>query len=152
MRVVAMGVLLAVTPGLAQLLVDERRLGRTLAKFEDPASPDTLRCGVSPIHPQLNYSFRYQAGYVLTVPMNQFTGAGHRWRMVTRITPEGGSRAPVYLVTQYALPTVPPSKVDAQVGGGYLLGEGNYAIRIYHRAAGSRVPQGLEGRGASRAE
>ena len=50
MRVVTMGVLLAVTPGLAQLLVDERRLGQTLAKFEDSASPDTLNSITAPLN------------------------------------------------------------------------------------------------------
>ena len=45
------------------------------------------------------------------------------------MTPEGGDRKPVYLASNYALPNVPKSKVEAQVGGGYLLGEGAYAVR-----------------------
>jgi hypothetical protein len=111
----------------AQTVLDERRLGIARAKFEDPAPPDTLHCSVTPIHPTLNYSFRFQAGYFVTIPMNQFEGPGHRWSMITRVTPEGGR--PVYLASNYALPNVPKTKIQLQVGGGYLLGEGAYSIR-----------------------
>jgi hypothetical protein len=88
-----------------------------------------LRCSISPIHPQLNFSFRYQAGYLISIPMNQFEGKGHRWRLLTRITPEDGDQRPVYLVAGYRLPEVPKTKVEFQVGGGYLLGEGAYQVR-----------------------
>src|SRR5437016_9233289 len=129
MRFAAILLLVTSATAGAQVIVDERRLGATLAKFEDSASNDTLRCSVSPIHPTLNYSFRFQAGYVLTIPMNQFEGAGHRWHLITRVTPEGGDRRPVYLAANYGLPNVPKTKIELQVGGGYLLGEGVYSVR-----------------------
>src|SRR3954447_25555518 len=97
MRLAAILLLVTTATASAQVVVDERRLGARLARFEDAAPADTLRCSVSPIHPSLNYSFRFQAGYILTVPMNQFEGSGHRWRMITRVTPQGGDRRPVYL-------------------------------------------------------
>jgi len=52
------------------VVLDERRLGSTLSKFEDRVLPDTSPLLRLPIHPQLNYSFRFQAGYILTIPMN----------------------------------------------------------------------------------
>jgi hypothetical protein len=116
-------------PSFAQSMMDERRLGRSLPAFADDAPAPTLRCSISAIPPQLNYSFRFQAGYVVTIPMNQFEGSGHRWRMITRITPDQPGARPSYLVTGFALPTVPPTKIELQVGGGYLLGEGTYRVR-----------------------
>jgi hypothetical protein len=47
--------------------------------------------------------------------------------MVTRITPEGGQK-PVYLASRVRLPPVPKTKLEAEVGGGYLLGEGRYNV------------------------
>ena len=88
-----------------------------------------MRCEVSPIKPSLNFSFRYQAGYRVTVPLNQYAGSGHRWDTLTRITPDGGARKPVYLWSRFALPDVPKTNADARVGGGYLLGEGLYNVR-----------------------
>ena len=113
----------------AQVMVSERRLGSSLSLFADSVPAATIRCSVSPIQPQLNYGFRFQAGYVVSIPMNQFQGAGHRWRMITRIIPEDGEKRPVYLVSAFALPVIPETKMEVQVGGGYLLGEGAYNVR-----------------------
>jgi len=60
--------------------------------------------------------------------MNQYSGPGHGWAMVTRITPEGGGQQPVYLATRVRLPPIPKTKVEVEVGGGYLLGEGRYDV------------------------
>jgi hypothetical protein len=129
MRRVAVFVLFTTATSFAQSLVSERRLGSAIAAFEDSAPAKTLNCSVSPIKPQLNYGFRFQAGFVVTVPMNQFQGPGHRWRLITRVTPDDGERRPVYLMSSMGLPPVPATKVELQVGGGYLLGEGKYSVR-----------------------
>jgi hypothetical protein len=121
-------VLVTCVSASAQIVVDARRLSSVLPKFDD-AEPITLKCSVTVIRPSLNYSFRYQAGYVLNVPLEQFEGSGHRWRMITRITPDAGERRPVYLVANYGLPAVPKTKLEATVGGGYLMGEGSYRVR-----------------------
>jgi hypothetical protein len=114
----------------AQSIVNPNRLrGLRRATGSGQAGEQALRCEVSAIKPSLNFSFRYQAGYMVTVPMNQYLGSGHGWTMLTRITPEGGARKPVYLISQIALPPVPKTNVEARVGGGYLLGEGAYDVR-----------------------
>ena len=92
------------------------------------ADEKPLRCEVTPIKPSLNFSFRFQAGYVVHVPMDQYSGPGHGWAMLTRITPEGGGQQPVYLATRVRLPPIPKTKVAVEVGGGYLLGEGRYDV------------------------
>jgi hypothetical protein len=61
--------------------------------------------------------------------MNQFSGPGHGWAMLTRITPQGGGQQPVYLAGRVRLPSIPTTKVDVEVGGGYLLGEGRYDVK-----------------------
>ena len=114
----------------AQRIVNPNRLRGVIDQLEGGhAGEPALRCQVSPIKPSLNFSFRYQSGYMVTVPMNQYFGSGHRWTVLIRITPEGGSRKPIYLISEFALPTVPRNNSEAGVGGGYLLGEGVYDVR-----------------------
>ncbi len=120
----------ACTAAPAQSIVNPNRLRGAVAQLDaPPAGERPMRCEVSPIKPTLNFSFRYQAGYMVTVPLNQYLGSGHKWNTLTRITPEGGERKPVYLWSHFALPEVPKTNVDARVGGGYLLGEGAYIVR-----------------------
>ena len=114
----------------AQSIVNPNRVRGFVAQMDaGRAGEPALRCQVSIIKPSLNFSFRYQSGYMATVPMNQFSGGGHGWAMLTRITPQGGTRKPVYLITQIALPPVPTTNMEARVFGGYLLGEGAYDVR-----------------------
>ena len=61
--------------------------------------------------------------------MNQYLGSGHGWSTLTRITPEGGDRKPVYLSRASRCRAVPKTNVEVRVGGGYLLGEGVYDVR-----------------------
>jgi hypothetical protein len=127
MRPLAIACLLA-SACAAQTIVDPARSGSILKALEPQAGEKLLRCEVTPIKPALNFVFRFQAGYVVRVPMNQYSGPGHRWGMLTRITPEGGGQQPVYLASRVRLPPIPKTKVNIEVGGGYLLGEGRYDV------------------------
>jgi hypothetical protein len=120
-------VLLAASTLPAQTIVDPVKLRLVLPKFE--AQDTELRCNVVALKPALNYSFRFQAGYMVTVPMNQFIGPNHGWSMLTRITPAEGDSRPVYLLSSTTLPDIPKTKSELQFGGGYLLGEGGYDVR-----------------------
>jgi hypothetical protein len=126
-RPLAIAVLLA-SACAAQVIVDPARVGAVVKALERQADEKPLRCEVTPIKPSLNFGFRFQAGYVVHVPMNQYSGAGHGLAMLTKITPEGGSQQPVYLFSRVRLPPIPKTKVDIEVGGGYLLGEGRYDV------------------------
>ncbi len=129
MRYVLILALAAAVTAPAQSIVNPLRLRTAIAQLETPQPGEqALRCDVSPIKPSLNFSFRYQAGYTVAVPMNQYLGSGHGWSMLTRITPEGGERKPVYLLSRIPLPRVPKTNVESTVGGGYLLGLGAYSV------------------------
>ena len=85
-----------------------------------------LRCVISPIHPAVNFGLRLQAGYTVRVPLAQYHGPGHSWRVLLRVGPHDGAAAPVYLGSRFELPPVPETKTDAEIGGAFLLGEGRY--------------------------
>ena len=84
-----------------------------------------LKCEVRQLPPVLDFSFRFRAGYTVSVPLNQFQGAGHRWFMMVRLQP-GAAGQPVYFVARVHLPDVPSTRTSGEAGGGYLLGEGWY--------------------------
>ncbi len=128
MRAALLFVLLApVAP--AQTMVNPARLPPRLRAMDSPWNEGPLECSVTPIKPALNFAFRIQAGFTVRIPMNQFEGKGHRWAILTRITPREGDRQPVFLASRTPLPDVPKNKVEVELGGGYLLGEGRYDVR-----------------------
>jgi hypothetical protein len=113
----------------AQNVINPARLSPHLREMEGSWDEKPLDCTVTPLRPQLNYSFRIQAGYTVRVPMNQYQGSGHGWFFLMRITPQRAGAKPVYLAARTRLPDVPKTKVEVEVGGGYLLGEGRYDVR-----------------------
>ncbi|MEO8128987.1 MAG: hypothetical protein ABI822_17925 [Bryobacteraceae bacterium] len=112
-----------------QVIVRPSRFPPALKEALDhPELAKTLKCDVTVIKPTLNFSFRFQAGYIATVPLKQYSGRGHGWVLVTKITPEGPDAKPVHLVTAAGLPDIPKTNQQGEIGGGYLLGEGRYEV------------------------
>jgi hypothetical protein len=96
--------------------------------FDAAAGASQLRCSVSPVRPALNFSFRFQTGYTIDIPLTQLKGAGHGLIFHARVTPAG--LPPVYLSHDATLPPVPDTKVEAETGGTFLIGEGSYAVEV----------------------
>jgi hypothetical protein len=113
----------------AQSIVDPNTIPRAMSRFEPRPDDRGLVCSVTQFGPALNFSFRIQAGYIVRVPMNQYFGPRHAWFTLIRLTPEGGDHKPVFLASRVRLPDVPKTKVEVEIGGGYLLGEGGYQVR-----------------------
>ena len=128
MRLIFTAALLASSGGIfGQTLVDPSRAPRFDESFKSSKEDKPLHCEVTPIQPRLNFSFRFQAGYVFRVPMKQFLGLGHRWSVLTRLTPADGGEAAL-LSTRYRLPAVPKTKSVAEWGGLFWVGEGTYRV------------------------
>lgn len=128
MRTLPLAILLPAA-AWAQSIVDPGAIPFVMSRFEQRGDDRELACSVVPIGPILNFSFRIQAGYIVQVPMRQFFGPGHMWLILTRVTPEGGDGKPVLLASRTYLPDIPNTKVEVELGGGYLLGEGRYQVR-----------------------
>ena len=128
MRGVAILVLLGAAGAPAQNVLNPARLSDSLKDFDRGFRDLPLQCEVTPIRPALNFGFRFQAGYAVRVPMAQYRGPGHGWTLLTRITPEGEGQKPVYLGARIRLPDIPPTKMELQLDGGYVLGEGRYDV------------------------
>ena len=96
-----------------QGLLNPARMPARAFQFEPQPGETTLHCEVRPIRAMLDFSFRFQSGYTVRVPMNQFTGGGHVWNITMRVTPEGGK--PVYLGSRTRLPEIPKTRTEFDI-------------------------------------
>ncbi len=110
--------------------------------FPWPAGPDTLRCQVIPISPRLNFGLRIQAGFTIGVPLNQYRGAGHTWRVWLRIAPSSGDHPATYLQSRFSVPPVPQTQYWGEVGGGFLVGDGHYSVSVLLQDDSGRICRG----------
>jgi len=120
--------LLASSSGFGQSIVDVSRIPPEWRDLGIRGDDQKLACQVTTIKPRLNYSFRFQTGYVIQVPMRQYLGKGHSIVTFFRVTPDEDERDPVYFVSTVALPEVPKTNQVAEFGGGYVVGEGKYRV------------------------
>jgi len=124
----------------AQTLVDPDHIANARKSFESAADARQLRCEMTSVRPALNYAFRFQTGYVIDLPLSQFSGAGHKLRMLVRVTPEG--REPVYLTHSQSLPEVPATGLTGELSGALVVGEGAYAVDALAEDEQGRVCRG----------
>jgi hypothetical protein len=123
----AVGAMLTVwATASAQSLVEPEQVAAIRSAFDSVANVPQLRCQINAIRPALNFTLRLQTGYIVDVPMLQFRGPGHAVRVSIRVTPEG--LRPIYLASTANLPDVPATKVDGEVVGRFIVGEGAYEV------------------------
>jgi hypothetical protein len=129
MRLAVHGLLLCAGAISAQSLVAPSRIAEAAALMEPHADEPSLSCTVKTVKPDVNYAFRFEAGYSFQVPLNRYSGPGHTWTVLTEVTPQAGTGKPVYLVN--TLDLLKLDKIGANLGstGAYVLGEGRYRVR-----------------------
>lgn len=110
----------------AQTVVADEDVPAVQHRFESAAGAGRLRCDMSPVRPQLDYSLRFQTGYRIDFPLRQITGSGHVLSMFLRVTPAGGKA--VYLEKSGNLVDVPDAKLTGEVSGEFVVGEGAYTV------------------------
>jgi hypothetical protein len=129
-RVGTVLLLLAMSPAFGQVVVEASKVPEEWRDLQAHKGEPKLDCSVAPVKPQLNYSFRFQTGYVVHVPMRQYLGKGHWIATLVRVTPEEKERQPVYLSSNARLPEVPKTKQLIEFGGGFVVGEGKYLVEV----------------------
>jgi hypothetical protein len=111
----------------AQTAVNPADIPTAIKALQSHEGEKNLRCEVEPTKPILNFGLRFQAGYLLEVPLVQYSGAGHTWTITLRITPEGGGE-PAYLTDRDSLSNTSRAEFTAQMTGTFLVGEGRYHV------------------------
>lgn len=117
---------LLLSAAYAQSIVDPAELGNRLLLLESQQA-DALRCEVKTLTPVLDFSSRFRAGLTVRIPLQQFSSGGHPLGMLVQVRPESG--APVYMARKFDFPDSAPESASIEIGGGFLLGQGHYAVR-----------------------
>ena len=111
-----------------QVVIERARVPQEWRDFRDLKVERKLECAVSPVKPSLNYSFRFQTGYVVRMPIRQYEGARQRLITFFRVTPDDNEREPVYFLSTAQIPQAPRTNITVELGGGYVVGEGKYRV------------------------
>jgi hypothetical protein len=88
-----------------------------------------LPCTVTPIKPVLGFDLRFHSGYDITVPLHEVAGDGDMLTVIFRVTSTGDKDSPKYFAQKYNVPHIEEdAKGDANLGGGFDIGEGDYHV------------------------
>ncbi len=104
--------------------------------FQPSPQEKPLACEVRPLAPELSYRLIYRAGYLATVPMGQFTASQRGLAALIRITHQHAGARPLLLKDFAKFPERSDEqgrdawKFEAQIPGGFLLGEGQYHTEL----------------------
>ncbi len=122
-----LGLWLAVAGASGQMILDPSLTGPAEQEFRNQSGKTKLNCHVHPVKPTLDFSFRFQTGYVVSLPAQQYSGREHKLVVLARITPHSGG-ATKYLISIVNLPSGLKPKMQLEFGGGYLVGTGRYRV------------------------
>lgn len=105
--------------------------------FETKERSNSLKCSFEKREPVLDFSFRYHAGFMVTVPV-RYLQPGDETTAYLRVTPEGGS--PTLLFESFQVPDHPPNlsakildSLHVVMSGGFAVGEGRYSVEALLR-------------------
>lgn len=115
----------------AQMLVDPNRqapFNRLMDGSPNEEKP-IPGCSATPLPPRLNFGFRFVTGYLGHVPFKSISGDGHRYAILTRVTPDDPEKKPVLLSQFFRLPKIPhKTNSELEMDGAFLVGEGGYKV------------------------
>jgi len=99
-----------------------------------------LPCTVAPIKPTLGFDLRFHAGYEVSIPLKDLSGAEDLLTMIFRVTPEAHKDEPVYFSQRLSVPLIEENaKGNAYLQGAFDVGEGNYHVDFLMRDRRERV-------------
>src|SRR5579871_529839 len=130
-------VILLCAAAYAQTIVDPGRIAEIQRSFDSAVRAQSFRCRIDPVRPAIDYALRFRTGYLVDFPLLQFTGSGHRLHTLLRVLPDG--QKPVYLETTGELPAAPATRMDAEMAGTFVVGEGVYDVEALVEDESQRV-------------
>ncbi len=105
-----------------------------------------LQCRVEPLDPRMDFELKFQAGYLIHVPMAELAADGDRLSVLFRIRPlteeaaEKKADAALYFTQYFDVPPIEEgAKGSVTLPGRYVLGPGRYRIDWLMRDRAGRV-------------
>jgi hypothetical protein len=99
-----------------------------------------IPCTVTPQKPELGFDLKFHASYDVSIPMGELNGGDDVLTMIFRVTPDGHPDDPVYFSKKVTVPKLEEKAGgNADLDGGFVLGEGNYQVDWLMRDRAERV-------------
>jgi hypothetical protein len=125
-------------PAKAQVAVAPEEISSANQIIDSRMKQNSLKCDVRPWGPSLDFSFRYQAGFVISANLKQLT-PGEKPISYLRVTPEGGS--PVLLRRIFDISAIlrdANGRLDAKdlaksqitMSAAFNVGQGSYTVEL----------------------
>ena len=112
----------------AQIALDPAKGAQAFHALEPLAGEEMMACSVDAIRPAISYSFKMQAGFVMSVPVRPYAGKSHVWAVLLRVTPDANESKPLYLGSNFRVPKMPASRDSLAFSGVFLVGEGDFTV------------------------
>ncbi len=107
--------------------VEDQDAARAEEAFARAAAAGPMKCAIKPSAPALNFSLNYEAGFILTFPLDSPRGPSGKLNIFVRIgSPKAGEK-PFYLATKYDLPGGPRGD-EGMLTGRFGLGSGTWRV------------------------
>lgn len=120
-------------PGRAQLPLTADEAARAHQLFEHATPGSRLASTIYPRLPAMDFAFRFDSGFIIRFPVQEFRGRKTVLDIMTRVTPEGG--APVYFGQVFNLPAYPLKgdlgMTQIECSGAFSVGEGAYQVAVF---------------------
>lgn len=127
-----------VLPAAAQVAVEPGIAVRVEHLFANLPKGNSLHCAIHTTNPDLDFSFRFYAGYVAECPLEEFGGKEVNVTGYLRIIPREG--VPVLLGEVYHMTAMTPEmlakanpgrlRTILELAGGFSMGEGEYDAEV----------------------
>lgn len=127
-----------VLPAVAQVPVDPEATARVNQAFAEPPKSNSLHCSIIATRPDVDFSFRFYAGYIAECPLSQFEGKEINVAGYLRVSPRDGE--PIVLAESYHMAAMTPEmlakanpgklKTYIELAGGFTMGEGEYVVEV----------------------
>jgi hypothetical protein len=125
-------------PSRAQVAVAASESAKISQIIDSKQNQNALKCELYPWNPFLDFTFRFQTGFLLSSNLGQFS-PGEQPVTYLRVTPQGAS--PVLMSSVMDLPAVPKDmtrtmdsgslrKLRITTSGAFNVGEGRYAVEL----------------------
>jgi hypothetical protein len=99
-----------------------------------------IPCKVTAQKPELGFDLKFHEIYDVSIPMAELNGGDDVLTMIFRVVPEGHPDDPVYFSQKVNVPKLSDNVGgDADLFGGFILGEGNYQVDWMMRDRAERV-------------
>jgi hypothetical protein len=134
-------------PVVAQTAVDGEEAARVERVFANLPKQNSLHCTINSRKPELDFAFRFYAGYIADCPLSEFGGKEVNIVGYIRVRPV--RRAPVLLGENYHMPVMSPEmlaktnpgklKAMIELAGGFTIGEGEYEVEALLVDSSNRI-------------